>query len=94
MVELHVLMSVDTESERQVFAYAGAVAGEMFALIVFRCPSCGSTGKADSWCERHSAPMEAYAEALRVKREPVLVPHAEPESPSTELYDYEEADRD
>lgn len=99
MSELTVSMTVDTESERQVYAYerqvyaySGSAAGEMFVLVVFRCPSCGSTGKADSWCEGHSAPLECVGESLRVKREPVLVPHAEPDRATTELYDREEPD--
>lgn len=86
---LRVSTAVDTESERQVFAYGGSVANEMFVLIIFRCPSCGSTGKAGSWCEGHSAPPECVGGALRVKREPVLVPHAEPDQATTELYDRE-----
>ena len=85
-IGLHVSMTVDTESERQVFAYHGSAAGEMFVLAIFRCPSCGSTGKADSWCEGHSAPMECGDVSLKVKRQPVLVPHADPERSVTETY--------
>lgn len=82
-------MQVDIASERPVFAYGGSVPGEMFALILYRCPSCGSTGKADSWCEGHSAPLECGDSSLRIKREPVLVPHAEPERSTTEIYERE-----
>lgn len=84
---LRVEMTVDTESKRPIWAYGGHAPREMFALIVFRCPSCGSVGKAGTWCEGHSAPLECVGEALRVRREPVLVPHAEPERATTETYD-------
>lgn len=87
--ELNVSMTIDTDSERLVYAYGGSAAGEMFVLAIFRCPSCGSTGKAESWCDRHSAPLECVGDALRVKREPVLVPHADPAQATTELYDRE-----
>lgn len=87
--ELEVKLAVDLDSERQVFAYGGKGLG-MFALVIFRCPSCGSTGTAYSWCEGHSAPMECVGSALRVKREPVLVPHADNGAPTTELYDRED----
>jgi hypothetical protein len=88
-----VSMTVDTESERLIPAYGGKASREMFVLAIFRCPACGSTGKADSWCEGHSAPLElaVQGESLRVKREPVLVPHAEPESTTTEPYEYKAA---
>lgn len=90
ITELNVSMTIDTEtSERLIPAYSGSVRHEMFVLVVFRCPACGSTGIADSWCEMHSAPMECVGQALRVKREPVLVPHADPERPVTETYELE-----
>lgn len=93
--ELNVLMKVDiTESERQVFAYGGSAPFEPFVLVIFRCPSCGSTGKAGSWCEGHSAPMECGDQSLRVKREPVLVPHADPDRSTTELYTHDRGDTD
>jgi hypothetical protein len=88
MAELSVSMTIDTESERQIFAYGGRVLGEMFPLIIFRCPSCGSTGRADSWCEGHSAPMETYADSLRIKREPVLVSHSDPVKATTECVEH------
>lgn len=87
MSELHVSMKIDTGSERQIYAYGGSVAGEMFVLVIFRCPACGTTGMADSWCYGHSAPPDAGASSLKVKREPVLVPHADPDQPTTEIYD-------
>lgn len=83
-------MQVDVASERQVVAYGGSVPGEMFVLAIYRCPSCGSTGKADSRCEGHSAPLECGNYSLRIKREPVLVPHAEPERSTTEIYERED----
>lgn len=43
--ELNVSVTVDTESERMIYAYGGSAAGEMFILVVFRCPACGSTGR-------------------------------------------------
>lgn len=86
--ELNVSVTVDTESERLVYAYGGSAALEMFVLVIFRCPSCGSTGMAGSWCVLHSAPLECVGQSLRVKREPVLVPHADPEQATTELYDF------
>lgn len=49
-------------------------------------------GEADSWCENHSAPMECVGESLRVRREPVLLPHAEPERSVTETYRRETTD--
>jgi len=88
--EQSVSLTIDTDSERHVYAYGGAMPGEMFVLAIFRCPSCGSTGRAGSWCEGHSAPLETGAKSLKVKREPVLVPHADPERSTTELV-YEDA---
>jgi hypothetical protein len=88
--KLNVVVEVDTDSERQIYAYGGKVVGEMFVLVVFRCPACGTTGTAESWCEGHSAPREMAGEALRVKREPVLVPHADPERTTAEPYGWSE----
>lgn len=68
---------------RKVFAYSPLDGS--YSLYVWRCPACGSTGLCDSWCEGHSAPVGTGAKSLRVKREPVLVPHAEPERSTTEL---------
>ena len=85
--QVSVGMTIDSDSERMIYAYGGSVAREMFVLVVFRCPACGSTGMVDSWCVAHSAPPEAVDALLKVKREPVLVPHAEPERSITEIYD-------
>ena len=89
MAELPVTMTITTESERLVYAYGGSAPGEMFVLAIFRCPTCGTTGKAGSWCEGHSAPLECGDSYLRIKREPVLVPHADPDVATTEIYDRE-----
>jgi Zn ribbon nucleic-acid-binding protein len=75
--ELVVTAQVDVDSERKVFAYGAKVPRQMFALVIFRCPSCGSTGTAGSWCEGHSAPVECVGCSVRVERQPVLVPHAD-----------------
>lgn len=83
---LDVKVKVDTDSERSIYAYGGSAPLEMFVLVVFRCPSCGMTGPADSWCEGHSAPLECAGDALRVKRQPVLIPHADGPA-ETEIYD-------
>jgi len=83
--QVSVVTTID--SERLIYAYGGSVAGEMFVLVVFRCPACGSTGMVDSWCVAHSAPPDAGDAFLKVKREPVLVPHANPEQATTEIYD-------
>lgn len=77
--------AVDQEHYVSRPLYGGSVPGHMFALFVFRCPSCGSTGEADSWCEGHSAPLAHPDASLRVKREPVLVPHADPDRSTTEI---------
>lgn len=83
---------VNVPSGHPIYAYGAQIPGEMFALVVFRCPSCGTSGEADSWCENHSAPMECVGESLRVRREPVLVPHAGPERSVTETYRRESTD--
>lgn len=75
--ELVLSAEVDVDTERKVFAYGAKVPRHMFALVIYRCPACGSTGTAGSWCEGHSAPMECGASSLRVERQPVLVPHAD-----------------
>lgn len=66
-------MKPESQGERTVYAYS-PVDGT-FSLYVWRCPACGRTGKAESWCAGHSAPVESGQDSLRVKREPVLVPH-------------------
>lgn len=85
--ELTVEAAVDTESERLVPIYSCKGLRQMFAIVIYRCPACGTTGQANSWCEGHSAPMECVGESLRVQREPVLIPHAEPERAVTETYE-------
>lgn len=86
---LTVKATVDVETERLAPIYSCKGLRQMFAIAIFRCPSCGSTGKAGSWCEGHSAPMECGDVSLRVQREPVLIPHAEPERTVSETYERE-----
>lgn len=77
---------VKLDTRREVPVYGADNTGTMFARVIFRCPACGTIGEADSWCYGHSAPMECVGESLRVRREPVLIPHAEPERTVTETY--------
>jgi hypothetical protein len=72
-------MAEEIGNERTVFGYSPL--DGTFSLYIYRCPACGATGKEGSWCTGHSAPPGTVPDDVRleIRREPVLVPQADPE---------------